>query len=225
MIMVKIMIKKYEKILKLDDTIAKKLFDKVEYPWEVLPEIKNYILEIIPTLGSEYIKLKNDVYVHKSVQIDESAHIDGPSIIGENSVIRHSAYIRGSVIIGKDCVIGNSTEVKNAILFDGVACPHFNYIGDSILGSKAHTGAGVILSNVKSDNTNAIIRDKDNSIDTNLRKMGSIIGNNVEIGCNSVICPGTIINSNVNIYPLTMVRGVIPENVIVKSMDNIINKK
>lgn len=219
------MIKKYEKLLNLDNTIAKDLFDKVEYLWEVLPEIKNYILEIIPTLGSEYIKLKENVYVHKSVQIDASAHIDGPTIIGENSVIRHSAYIRGSVIIGKDCVIGNSTEVKNAILFDGVACPHFNYIGDSILGSKAHTGAGVILSNVKSDNTNVIIRDKDNSIDTNLRKMGSIIGSNVEIGCNSVICPGTIINSNVNIYPLTMVRGVIPENVIVKSMDNIINKK
>lgn len=222
--MVKIMIKKYEKLLNLDNTIAKDLFDKVEYPWEVLPEIKNYILEIIPTLGSEYIKLKENVYVHKSVQVDESSHIDGPTIIGENSVIRHSAYIRGSVIIGKDCVIGNSTEVKNSILFDGVACPHFNYIGDSILGSKAHTGAGVILSNVKSDNTNVFVRDKDNSIDTKLRKMGSIIGNNVEIGCNSVVCPGTIINSNSNIYPLTMVRGVIPENVIVKSMDNIINK-
>ena len=219
------MIKKYEKLLNLDNTIAKDLLDKVEYPWEVLPEIKNYILEIIPTLGSEFIKLKDNVYVHKSVQVDKSAHIDGPTIIGENSVIRHSAYIRGSVIIGKDCVIGNSTEVKNSILFDGVACPHFNYIGDSILGSKAHTGAGVILSNVKSDNTNVIIRDKDNFIDTKLRKMGSIIGNNVEIGCNSVVCPGTIINSNSNIYPLTMVRGVIPENVIVKSMDNIINKK
>ena len=217
----KIMIKKYEKLLNLDNTIARDLFDKVEYPWEVLPEIKNYILEIIPTLGSEYIKLKDNVYVHKSVQVDESAHIDGPTIIGENSEIRHSAYIRGSVIIGKNCVIGNSTEVKNSILFDGVDCPHFNYVGDSILGENAHTGAGVILSNVRSDKKNVRVE----TIETNLRKMGAIVGSDVEIGCNSVVCPGTIIGKNSSIYPLTMVKGIIPENVIVKSMDNIINKK
>lgn len=219
--MVKIMIKKYGKLLNLDNTIAKDLFDKIEYPWEVLPEIKNYILEIIPTLGSEYLKLKDNVYVHKSVQVDKSAHIDGPTIIGENSEIRHSAYIRGSVIIGKNCVIGNSTEVKNSILFDGVACPHFNYVGDSVLGENAHTGAGVILSNVRSDKKNVRVE----AIETNLRKMGAIVGSDVEIGCNSVVCPGTIIGKNSSIYPLTMVKGIIPENVIVKSMDNIINKK
>lgn len=217
--------RKYEEVLDTNFTIAKDLFDRVNNPWEVLPLINAYILEIIPTLGSDFLKIKDGVYVHKTVSIDPTAHIDAPTIICEDAEIRHSAYIRGSVIIGKDAVIGNSTEVKNSILFDGAACPHFNYIGDSILGKNAHTGAGVILSNVKSDNTKVIIRDENEFFNTRLRKMGSIIGDNVEIGCNSVMCPGTIIKSNTTIYPLTMVRGVIPSNVIVKSMDNIINKE
>ncbi len=209
------MIKKYEKMLNMDATITKKLFDRVDYPWEVLPLISNYILEIIPTLGSDYIKLKDDVYVHKTVKIEEGAYINGPTIICENSVIRHNAYIRGSVIIGKNSVIGNSTEVKNSILFDKVECPHFNYVGDSVLGEHAHLGAGVILSNVRSDKKEV----------NGLRKCGSILGNNAEIGCNSVLCPGTIVGENSSVYPLTMVKGEVESNMIVKSTYEIVKKK
>lgn len=209
------MIKKYENMLNMNATIARKLFDRVDYPWKVLPLIKDYILEIIPILDSDYIKLKNDVYVHKTVKIEEGAYINGPTIICENSVIRHNAYIRGSVIIGKSSVIGNSTEVKNSILFDKVECPHFNYIGDSVLGEHAHLGAGVILSNVRSDKKEV----------NGLRKCGSILGNNTEIGCNSVLCPGTIIGENSSVYPLTMVKGEVESNMIVKSTNEIVNKK
>lgn len=209
------MIKKYENMLNMNATITKKLFDRVDYPWKVLPLIKDYILEIIPTLDSDYIKLKNDVYVHKSVKIEEGAYINGPTIICENSVIRHNAYIRGSVIIGKSSVIGNSTEVKNSILFDKVECPHFNYVGDSVLGEHAHLGAGVILSNVRSDKKEV----------NGLRKCGSILGNNAEIGCNSVLCPGTIVGENSSVYPLTMVKGEVESNMIVKSTNEIVNKK
>ena len=209
------MIKKYKNMLNMNTTIARKLFDRVDYPWEVLPLIKDYILEIIPTLDSDYIKLKNDVYVHKSVKIEEGAYINGPTIICENSVIRHNAYIRGSVIIGKSSVIGNSTEVKNSILFDKVECPHFNYVGDSVLGEHAHLGAGVILSNVRNDKKEV----------NGLRKCGSILGNNAEIGCNSVLCPGTIIGENSSVYPLTMVKGEVESNMIVKSTYDIVNKK
>ena len=209
------MIKKYENMLNMNATITKKLFDRVDYPWEVLPLIKDYMLEIIPTLDSDYIKLKNDVYVHKTVKIEEGAYINGPTIICENSVIRHNAYIRGSVIIGKSSVIGNSTEVKNSILFDKVECPHFNYIGDSVLGEHAHLGAGVILSNVRSDKKEV----------NGLRKCGSILGNNAEIGCNSVLCPGTIIGENSSVYPLTMVKCEVESNMIVKSTNEIVKKK
>ncbi len=209
------MIKKYENMLNMNATIARKLFDRVDYPWEVLPLIKDYMLEIIPTLDSDYIKLKNDVYVHKTVKIEEGAYINGPTIICENSVIRHNAYIRGSVVIGKSSVIGNSTEVKNSILFDKVECPHFNYVGDSVLGEHAHLGAGVILSNVRSDKKEV----------NGLRKCGSVLGNNAEIGCNSVLCPGTIIGENSSVYPLTMVKGEVESNMIVKSTNEIVKKK
>lgn len=219
--MVNSMIRKYDELFDLEKKIVKDLFERVDNPWEVLPLIKDYILEIIPSLGSDYIKLKEDVYVHKSVKIDPSAYIEGPTIICEGTEVRHNAYIRGSVIIGKNCVIGNSTEVKNSILFDGVKCPHFNYIGDSVLGENAHTGAGVIFSNVRNDKKNVRVE----STETNLKKMGAIVGSNAEIGCNSVVCPGTIIGGNTSIYPLTMVKGVIPSNSIVKSTNEIINKK
>lgn len=209
------MIKKYEKMLNMDATISAPLFDRVNYPWKVLPLINNYILEIIPTLGSNYIKLKDNVYVHKTVRIEEGAYINGPAIICENSVIRHNAYIRGSVIIGKNSIIGNSTEVKNSILFDKVECPHFNYVGDSVLGEHAHLGAGVILSNVRSDKKEV----------NGLHKCGSILGNNTEIGCNSVLCPGTIICENSSVYPLTMVKGKVESNMIVKSTYEIVKKK
>lgn len=219
--MVNSMIRKYDELFDLEKTIAKDLFEKVNNPWEVLPLIKDYILEIIPSLGEDYNKLKEGVYVHKSVKINPSAYIEGPTIICEGTEIRHNAYIRGFVIIGKNCVIGNSTEVKNSILFDGVNCPHFNYVGDSVLGENSHTGAGVILSNVRSDKKNVRVE----SIETNLRKMGAIVGANVEIGCNSVVCPGTIIGGNTSIYPLTMVRGVIPSNSIVKTTNEVVKKK
>lgn len=219
--MVNSMIRKYDELFDLEKTIAKDLFEKVDNPWEVLPLIKDYILEIIPSLGEDYNKLKEGVYVHKSVKINPSAYIEGPTIICEGTEIRHNAYIRGFVIIGKNCVIGNSTEVKNSILFDGVNCPHFNYVGDSVLGENSHTGAGVILSNVRSDKKNVRLE----SIETNLRKMGAIVGANVEIGCNSVVCPGTIIGGNTSIYPLTMVRGVIPSNSIVKTTNEVVRKK
>lgn len=219
--MVNSMIRKYDELFNLEKTIAKDLFEKVNNPWEVLPLIKDYILEIIPSLGEDYNKLKEGVYVHKSVKINPSAYIEGPTIICEGTEIRYNAYIRGSVIIGKNCVIGNSTEVKNSILFDGVNCPHFNYVGDSVLGENSHTGAGVILSNVRSDKKNVRVE----SIETNLRKMGAIVGANVEIGCNSVVCPGTIIGGNTSIYPLTMVRGVIPSNFVVKSTNEVVKKK
>lgn len=219
--MVNSMIRKYDELFDLEKTIAKDLFEKVDNPWEVLPLIKDYILEIIPSLGEDYNKLKEGVYVHKSVKINPSAYIEGPTIICEGTEIRHNAYIRGFVIIGKNCVIGNSTEVKNSILFDGVNCPHFNYVGDSVLGENSHTGAGVILSNVRSDKKNVRVE----SIETNLRKMGAIVGANVEIGCNSVVCPGTIIGGNTSIYPLTMVKGVIPSNSIVKTTNEVVRKK
>lgn len=219
--MVNSMIRKYDELFNLEKTIAKDLFEKVDNSWEVLPLIKDYILEIIPSLGEDYNKLKEGVYVHKSVKINPSAYIEGPTIICEGTEIRHNAYIRGFVIIGKNCVIGNSTEVKNSILFDGVNCPHFNYVGDSVLGENSRTGAGVILSNVRSDKKNVRVE----SIETNLRKMGAIVGANVEIGCNSVVCPGTIIGGNTSIYPLTMVKGVIPSNSIVKTTNEVVRKK
>lgn len=219
--MVNSMIRKYDELFDLEKKIVKDLFERVDNPWEVLPLIKDYILEIIPSLGSDYIKLKEDVYVHKSVKIVPSAYIEGPTIISEGTKVRHNAYIRGSAIISKNCVIGNSTEVKNSILFDCVSCPRFNYIGDSVLVENAHTGAGVIFSNVRNDKKNVRVE----STETNLKKMGAIVGSNAEIGCNSVVCPGTIIGGNTSIYPLTMVKGVIPSNSIVKSTNEIINKK
>lgn len=219
------MLKKYSNILNLDATISKELFDGVNYPWEVLPKIKEYILMKGQTLGDDYLETSEHVWVHKSAKISASACIVGPTIIGENTEVRHCAYIRGNVIVGDNCVIGNSTEVKNAIIFNNCQCPHYNYVGDAILGEYAHTGAGVILSNVKSDKSNVIIKDGENDIHTGLRKMSAIVGDHVDIGCNSVLCPGTVILPNTNIYPLTRVRGVIGENMIVKSMDNIVNKE
>ena len=215
---------KYNDLLNLDKTIAKELFLKCDYPWEVLPLIHDFILKIGPTLGDDYKEIKENVWVHKTCNIYDSSYIIGPAIIDEDTTLRHSAFIRENVIIGKSCIIGNSTEVKNSIIFDNSECPHFNYIGDAILGYHAHTGAGVILSNVKSDKTNITIKD-DKIYETNLRKLSAILADNTEIGCNSVLCPGTIIGKNTNDYPLTRVRGVIGSNKIVKSMDKIVNKE
>ena len=210
----------------LEHTIARKYLENYEYPWEALPEIKNFIRELIEKLDrNEYTEYKKDVWVHKSATIAPTADVNGPAIIGPKSEIRHCAYIRGSAIIGEGCVIGNSCEVKNAVIFDKSQVPHFNYVGDSILGFHAHMGAGSIVSNLKSDGKNVTIRVGDVKIPTNLRKFGAIIGDNVEVGCNSVLNPGTIVGKNSNIYPLARVRGLVPERSIYKDEDNIVEKK
>lgn len=219
------MLKKYNELLNLDATIAKDLFERVEHPWEVLPLIKNYILELIPNLGDEYKELAENVFVHESVKIADTAVINGPTIICKDTEVRPGAFIRGSVIVGEKCVVGNSTEMKNAIIFNNCQCPHYNYVGDSVLGEKAHTGAGVILSNFKSDGSNVKIRTNDEVIETGLRKFGAILGNRADIGCNSVLFPGTIIGQNTNVYPLTRVRGEILPNRIVKDTDIIVEKE
>lgn len=197
-------------------TIASSYILKYDYP-EVLNHIGEIIFEISKTLNNDYQEISPNVFVHKSVKIDKSATIIGPCLILENSEIRVNAYIRGNVIIGKNCVIGNSTELKNAILFDEVKVPHFNYIGDSLLGYKVHFGAGSLTSNVKSDESNVTLTINSEKIKTNRKKIGALVGDKVEIGCNAVLTPGSIIGKNTTIYPLVMVRGEIPENKIVKS--------
>ena len=197
-------------------TIASSYILKYDYP-EVLNHIGEIIFEISKTLNNDYQEISPNVFVHKSVKIDKSATIIGPCLVLENSEIRVNAYIRGNVIIGKNCVIGNSTELKNAILFDEVKVPHFNYIGDSILGYKVHFGAGSLTSNVKSDESNVTLTINSEKIKTNRKKIGALVGDKVEIGCNTVLTPGSIIGKNTTIYPLVMVRGEIPENKIVKS--------
>lgn len=210
----------------LDKTIAKGIFKDLEYPWQALPKIKEFILELGNTLSlEEYYHPKENVWISKSATISTSAYINGPCIIDHNAEIRHCAFIRGNAIIGKNCVIGNSTELKNVILFDNVQVPHYNYVGDSILGFKAHMGAGAITSNVKSDKTLVTIKNFNTKIETGIKKVGAFIGDNVEIGCNSVLCPGCIIGKGTNIYPLSRVRGVIPPNCIFKSENNIIEKR
>ena len=208
----------------IGNSIADIFIKEFVYPYEVLPNIKNIILEIGKNLGSEYEKIDNNIWISKTVDIPKNVTINGPCIIDHNAEIRTGAYIRGNVIIGKNSILGNSCEIKNAILYDNVQVPHFNYVGDSILGNYSHMGAGSITSNVKSDKTNVVIKGFEN-IETNLRKVGAFLGDNVEIGCNSVLNPGTIIGCNTIVYPLTMVRGVIESNKIVKSKDLIVDKK
>ena len=210
----------------LDHTIAKEYLEKYEYPWEALPEIKNFIKELIEKLDkNEYKEVAENVWAHKSVSIAPSASLTGPAIIGKDSEIRPSAYIRGNAIIGEGCVIGNSCEVKNAIIFDKSQVPHFNYVGDAILGFHAHMGAGSIVSNLKADGRDVVIRDGEEVVETHLRKFGAMIGDNAEIGCNSVMNPGTVIGRNSNVYPLARVRGLVPANSIYKDEDNIVEKR
>lgn len=212
-------------LLDLNHTITKEYLEKYENPWEALPEIKNIIKELITKLDkNEYKEIKENVWVHNTVDISDNAVIMGPAIIGAGTNIRHCAFIRDNVVIGENCVIGNSCEIKNAIIFDNSQIPHFNYVGDSILGYHSHMGAGSIVSNLKSDGKNITVTDGENKVETNLRKFGAIIGDNVEIGCNSVMNPGTVIGRNSNIYPLARVRGQVPENSIYKDEDNIVEK-
>lgn len=207
-------------------TIVPDIFAAVEYAWEVLPKIKEFIKELAEHLPPDFEQVAGGVWVAKGTEIDASAQIKGPAIIGYDCEIRHAAFIRENVIIGNEVVVGNSTELKNALLFDKVEAPHFNYVGDSILGYKAHLGAGVILSNLKSAKDNVRIAvGNGESLDSGLRKFGALIGDFAEIGCNAVLNPGTIIGRESIVYPLTMVRGVVPERHILKNDGSLVPKK
>ncbi|MCQ2081108.1 MAG: UDP-N-acetylglucosamine pyrophosphorylase [Lachnospiraceae bacterium] len=199
-------------------TRAWEYLEKVEYPWEILKDIKNIILEIGPTLDKDiYEEREEGVWVAKSAKIFPTAYLGAPCIIGENTEVRQAAFIRGSALVGDNCVVGNSVELKNVIISDNVQVPHYNYVGDSVLGYKSHMGAGSITSNVKSDKTLVTVRGKETSIDTGLKKFGAMLGDFVEVGCNSVLNPGTVIGSHSNIYPTSSVRGVVPSDSIYKS--------
>lgn len=212
-------------LLDTTKTIASDLFSGKKYPYEVLPEIKDFIISLQNSLNKDDFNITDDnIYIHKSVKVYETANIFGPCIIDENTEVRPGAFIRGNAIIGKNCVVGNSTEIKNAVIFDNVQVPHYNYVGDSVLGYKSHMGAGSITSNVKSDKSLVKLKCNDEVIETGLKKFGAILGDCVEVGCNSVLNPGTIIGRNTNIYPLSCVRGIIPENSIYKNSDNIVKK-
>ncbi len=209
----------------LEQTIAAELFADIEYPWEALPKIGDFIRKLGPTLDSSiFEKRGEDIWIAKSVKIYDTATITGPLIIDEDTEVRPGAFIRGNAIVGKNCVVGNSTELKNVVLFNTVQVPHYNYVGDSILGYKSHMGAGSITSNVKSDKTLVVVKDGKEEIKTGLKKFGAMLGNEVEVGCNSVLNPGTVVCPNSNIYPVSCVRGVVPANSIYKDKDNIVSK-
>lgn len=215
-----------KELLDLDKTIAAKLFEGKTYPWEALDGIKSFILELGETLSAdEYDHPEEGVWIAKDAKIFPSAYIGAPCIIDHGAEVRHCAFIRGSAIVGKNAVAGNSTELKNVVLFDNVQVPHYNYVGDSILGYKAHMGAGSITSNVKSDKTLVTVHIPDAPIETGRKKFGVILGDNVEVGCNSVLNPGTVVGRCSNIYPVSCVRGVVPANSIYKAKDNIVAKK
>ena len=215
-----------KELLDLNKTIAAKLFEGKTYPWEALDGIKSFILELGATLSAdEYDHPEDGVWIAKDAKIFPSAYIGAPCIIDHGAEVRHCAFIRGNAIVGKNAVVGNSTELKNVVLFDNVQVPHYNYVGDSILGYKAHMGAGSITSNVKSDKTLVTVHIPDAPIETGRKKFGAILGDNVEVGCNSVLNPGTVIGRCSNIYPVSCVRGVVPANSIYKAKDNIVAKK
>lgn len=217
---------KISQLYNLDETIAKKLLESVTYPWEALPKIAEFIVELGNKLDSNvYNKVGEDIWIAKSAKVSPTAYIHGPAIIGENAEIRHCAFIRGKAIVGEEAVVGNSTELKNVILFNKVQVPHYNYIGDSILGYKSHMGAGSITSNVKSDKKLIIIKDGEEKIETGMKKIGAMLGDEVEVGCGSILNPGTIIGKNTNIYPLSSVRGVVPEKSIYKSRNEVVEKR
>ena len=209
----------------LSHTQASDYLEKFEYPWQALDGIKNFIISLIASLDKEeYIEISENIMIHKTAVVASSAFIGAPCIIGERSEIRHGAFIRGSALIGKNCVVGNSSELKNVILFDNVQTPHYNYVGDSILGFKAHMGAGAITSNVKSDYSSVIIRNGDESVDTGRKKCGAMLGDYAEIGCNAVLNPGTVIGRHSNVYPLSCVRGTVPAYSIMKTGGIIVKK-
>lgn len=215
-----------KELYSLDKTIAADIFDGATYPWEILSKLKSFIVELGATLDPErFEKRGEDIWVAKSAKVFESAYIAGPCIIDEDAEVRHCAFIRGSAIIGKGSVVGNSTEVKNALIFDNVQIPHYNYVGDSVLGYRSHMGAGSITSNVKSDKTLVKVTIDGERVDTGLKKFGAMLGDFVEVGCGSVLNPGTVIGKNSNIYPLSSVRGTVPANSIYKKQGEIAEKR
>ena len=214
-----------EKLLDLKETMAAELFEGKTYPWEVLPEIKDFILKLGKTLDpDEYEYWEGDIWIAKSAKIAPTACINGPAIIGKDTEVRHCAFIRGNAIVGEGCVVGNSTELKNVVLFNCVQVPHYNYVGDAVLGYKSHMGAGSICSNVKSDKQLVVVKDGEEKIETGLKKFGAMLGDHVEVGCGSVLNPGTVIGRNSNIYPLSPVRGCVPADSIYKSRTEIVSK-
>ncbi len=209
----------------LSETIAAGLFEGAEYPWEVLPKIHDFILELGKTLPADkFEKRGEDIWIAKSATVAPTACLNGPLIVDEEAEIRHCAFVRGNAIVGKGAVVGNSTELKNVVLFNKVQVPHYNYVGDSILGFKSHMGAGSITSNVKSDKTLVVVKSAEEKIETGLKKMGAMLADHVEVGCNSVLNPGTVIGRNSNIYPTSCVRGCIPANSIYKNEKEIVEK-
>lgn len=220
---------KISELYDLNQTIAKDLFEGLTYPWEALPKIEEFIIKIGESLDSAKFEKKGDnIWIAKSATVAPTACLNGPLIIDEEAEIRHCAFIRGKAIIGKNSVVGNSTELKNVVIFNNVQVPHYNYVGDSILGYKSHMGAGSITSNVKSDKTLVVVKDSydtKETIETGLKKFGAMLGDFVEVGCNSVLNPGTVIGSHSNIYPTSSVRGVVPSNSIFKDKDHVVKKK
>ena len=208
----------------LNHTIAAEYLAEYEYPWQALKGIKDLILSLGPTLGGDYTEVSPTVWVHKTAKVFPSAYLGAPCIIGPDTEVRHCAFIRGSALVGEGCVVGNSVELKNVILFDKVQVPHFNYVGDSILGYKSHMGAGSVTSNVKSDQTLVVVKNGPESMETGLKKFGAMLGDFVEVGCNSVLNPGTVVGRNSNIYPTSCVRGTVPEKHIWKNDGTIVKK-
>lgn len=209
----------------LSETIAAGLFEGAEYPWEVLPKIHDFIFELGKSLPADkFEKRGEDIWIAKSATVAPTACLNGPLIVDEEAEIRHCAFVRGNAIVGKGAVVGNSTELKNVVLFNKVQVPHYNYVGDSVLGFKSHMGAGSITSNVKSDKTLVVVKSADEKIETGLKKMGAMLADHVEVGCNSVLNPGTVIGRNSNIYPTSCVRGCIPANSIYKNEKEIVEK-
>lgn len=214
-----------QELYNLDETIAKDLFEGVTYPWEVLPNISSFIVKLGATLSEEeYEKRGENVWVAKSATVAPTAFINGPAIIGKEAEVRHCAFIRGNAIVGEGAVVGNSTELKNVVLFNKVQVPHYNYVGDSILGYKSHMGAGSITSNVKSDKKLVLVKTPEGNMETGLKKFGAMVGDEVEVGCGSILNPGTVVGSHTNIYPLSSVRGFVPANSIYKKQGEVVEK-
>ena len=220
------MIPKISELFDMEHTIAAELFEGNEYPWEVLGDIKDYILKLGPTLPKdEFDEVSEGVWIAKDAKVYPSAYIGAPCIIDHGAEVRHCAFIRESAIVGKNSVVGNSCEVKNAVIFDNCEVPHYNYVGDSVLGFHAHMGAGSVTSNVKSDRKNVVVKSDDEQIETGRRKFGAMLGDWCEIGCNAVLNPGSVVGRNATVYPTTCSRGVVPANSIKKNDGRIVEKR